>query len=307
VALEITAHLQSPLGNPSPLSAPLSTAASPDSSSGFAAGDKSAAQNSNALSAASGSSDAVKAADSGSGSFGASHSGAGDAGSPNATSDAFAAANATAANAANAAGLIANATAPGDTSRHAAAESLAPPASPADPSSGGAAAAASRPASATLFASQQPPLASALPTSLGDVAQASRLYQRVGGAEMHIAMDTDFLGSIDLRAVVHQSALTASIGVQHADVQALLSSELPGLQHALSQKNLHVEQISIFGGAVGSQSNQSGNPQQKNNPPFTPQAAAVPWGSASDARERSAAAADTIAAVEGAGRLSVHA
>jgi flagellar hook-length control protein FliK len=145
-----------------------------------------------------------------------------------------------------------------------------------------------------------------LPSSLGDVVQASRLYQRVGGAEMHIAMDTDLLGSIDLRAIVHQSGLTATIGVQHADVQALLSSELPGLQHALSQKNLHVEQISIFGSAVGSQSSSGGSQQQKNNPSFASQAPPGYSESTKGAMEANPAFSEAAAVGDAAGRLSIH-
>jgi flagellar hook-length control protein FliK len=170
-------------------------------------------------------------------------------------------------------------------------------------------AAAQRPTGTALLTAQQPALPSSLPASLNDVVQASRLYQRVGGAEMHIAMDTDLLGSIDLRAVVHQSGLTATIGVQHADVQALLSSELPGLQHALSQKNLHVEQISIFGSAVGSQSNQGGSQsqQQKQTPAFAPQATAAWPGSANGRDESLASVSDAAVGSGGTGRLSVHA
>lgn len=252
------------------------------------------AQNSNASAASAGSSDSVKPADPGSGSPGAGHSGNGEVGSNN---DPFAAASAT--NAANATGMALSA--PADASRHTTVESLAPPAP--DPNAG---AGASKPASPAPFSAQQSSLPASLPTSLGDVVQASRLYQRVGGAEMHIAMDTDFLGSIDLRAVVHQSALTATIGVQHADVQALLSSELPGLQHALSQKNLHVEQISIFGSGVGSQSSQGEGQQRQNAAPFMPQVPAPFSANSGGAQEPAAAAGDSAAVGNDAGRLSIH-
>lgn len=107
------------------------------------------------------------------------------------------------------------------------------------------------------------PFPASLPRSLNDVTQASQLYQRVGGAEMHIAMDTDLLGSIDLRAVVHQGSLSATIGVQRADVQTLLVNELPALQHSLAEKNLQVGQISVLAGNIGSGANGNGQPQQQ--------------------------------------------
>jgi len=102
-----------------------------------------------------------------------------------------------------------------------------------------------------------------LPASLSDVAQASQLYQRVGGAEMHLAMQTDLLGSIDLHAVVHQSTLSATIGVQRADVQSLLANDLPALQHALADQRFHVEQLSVLDTSVGGRLDQSGHQQQQ--------------------------------------------
>lgn len=298
LALEITARLHSPFGDAPPTPAPNSETPLADASA-----IPPGAQPANASTLSSASSDSVKPANSDSGSSSASQSGSGDTNSqnPNASSNL----NGSSLAAAN--GLGAFAIASADFSRHVTTpEALVSPQTSADTT---ATAATQRPTSAALLTAQQPTLPPSLPTSLNDVVQASRLYQRVGGAEMHIAMDTDLLGSIDLRAVIHQSGLTATIGVQHADVQALLSSELPGLQHALSQKNLHVEQISIFGSAVGSQSNQGGsqNQQQKYTPAFAPQAPAAWSGSSNGSGESPASVSDAVAASGGTGRLSVHA
>ena len=107
----------------------------------------------------------------------------------------------------------------------------------------------------------QPQAASTLPRSLSDVAQASQLYQGVGRAEMRIAVDTDAFGAIDLRAVLHQGNLSATIGVQRADVQTLLVNQLPALQHSLADKNLQVTQISVLAGSIGDSG--SGQPQEQ--------------------------------------------
>ena len=117
-------------------------------------------------------------------------------------------------------------------------------------------------ASRSLVTASLPP---DLPRSLNDVNQATQLYQRVGGAEMHIAMDTDLLGSIDLRAVVHQGSLSATIGVQRADVQTLLVNELPALQHSLTEKNLQVGQISVTSSSIGSGANPNAQSQDQQN------------------------------------------
>jgi uncharacterized membrane protein YqiK len=78
---------------------------------------------------------------------------------------------------------------------------------------------------------------------------------------MHVAMQTDLLGSIDLRATIHQSGLTATIGVQRADVQTLLANELPALQHALAEKSMQVAQISVLNNSVGGGASSRGDSQ----------------------------------------------
>ena len=109
---------------------------------------------------------------------------------------------------------------------------------------------------------QLPQTPAALP---GDGVSASSLFNRPDGSEMHLAMQTDLLGSIDLRATIHQSGLMATIGVQRAEVQSLLASELPALQHALAEKSLQVAQISVLNNSVtdgGSSRGESQSPYQ---------------------------------------------
>ena len=152
------------------------------------------------------------------------------------------------------------------------------------------------------------PLPQSLPQSLNDVAKASELYQRVGGSEMHIAMETDLLGSVDLRATMHQSALTATIGVTRADVQALLANELPALQHALADKNFHVEQISVLNNSVGGRAGSGGEQQApaQNQHPFAPRGGFP--ASATGAEAAAAAShAEDMRAIAGASTMSTAA
>jgi hypothetical protein len=164
----------------------------------------------------------------------------------------------------------------------------------------------------------QQPLPQSLPQSLNDVAKASELYQRVGGSEMHVAMETELLGAVDLRATMHQSALTATIGVQRSDVQALLSNELPALQHALADKNFHVEQISVLNNSVGDRAGSSGqqqaatqNQNQHQNPlmpraGYLPNIAASAASGANDLRAIAGASSMAHAWSDDSGRISVH-
>jgi hypothetical protein len=157
-------------------------------------------------------------------------------------------------------------------------------------------------------APQSAPLSTPLPAALSDIVQASQLYQRVGGAEMHLAMQTDLLGSIDLHAVVHQSTLSATIGVQRADVQSLLANDLPALQHALADQRFHVEQISVLDTSVGGHLEQGSHQQQPNasTAPYMPNPAAQEIGK-SHGEEPAAAWSEAVILGEFGGQLSVRA
>ncbi len=148
-----------------------------------------------------------------------------------------------------------------------------------------------------------------------DAVKASEIYQRVDGSEMHVAMQTDLLGAVDLRATMHQSGLTATISVQRSDVQSVLSSELPALQHALSDRNLHVEQISILNNSVNERAGGSGTAPQQQNPngggksPANPNMPQPPRAVESLREEMGAAGAASVVQPGGAGygRINVHA
>ncbi len=169
---------------------------------------------------------------------------------------------------------------------------------------------ASNPSTSTTSPDNQPSsLASAaaanVPSSLSDLNRAPQLYQRVDGAEMHISMDTGALGSIDLRAVVHQGSLSATIGVQRADVQMLLVNELPGLQHSLAQKNFQVNQISVLAGSVGSGANPYGQPRERQNRQGAAPTPAPPFHDASPTLVSGVHASCIVASSVGWSKLSV--
>lgn len=157
------------------------------------------------------------------------------------------------------------------------------------------------------IAGRPTPLPATAPSSLNDVVQASQLYQHVGGAEMHIAMSTDLLGSVDVHAVVRQSTISATIGVQRPDVQSLLSNDLPALQHALAERSLHVEQISVLSGSTGNQMDlgrQASQNQQNGRGSFGTSRIA---GYEVDSPTTQFSPATSAPAVFAEGRLSIHA
>lgn len=288
IVQQITSRLQSPLADSQAKSVPAAVAVG-------AAGDKSSGQGSNNTSPHSTLQNSGELSGSATPAPNPGH-GDGSAGNDqkNSTSDSAAAAKA--------AGLTAVSV---NTSPHAPID-LSEAGQPAGASAG--ASAPLRPADAGLPMPPRPqPLPEELPTSLGNVVQASQLYQRAGGAEMHIAMNTDLLGSIDLRAVVHQSTVTATIAVQRADVQVLLANDLPALQHALSEQSLHVQQISVLGGSVGSRMDHGDHPQQKQNSsaPIASVAATSLAGSRGGSEESQVATCE-MGGLGGVRRLSIH-
>jgi len=165
---------------------------------------------------------------------------------------------------------------------------------------------------ATFLPSPRAVLAEAQPAQAQpiDFVRASQLYQNVGGAEMHVSINNDVLGAIELRAVVHQSSLTATLGVERPDVQTLFVNELPALQHALTERNLHVAQISVQGGAVGNSMDLGARGQQEDRSRGSAAPAAMPnassespfWGEPALASESLMA----VRAVDGQSGINIH-
>lgn len=156
---------------------------------------------------------------------------------------------------------------------------------------------------------QHQPNLQPLPASLGDVSRASELYQRMGNSEMRVAVETDLLGRIDLHATMHQSTLTATIGVQRSDVQTLLANDLPALQHTLADQHFHIENISVHDNSVGQRMGSSGQQEshRQNSPPHTaPAARAIPGVEFSPARELDPAMTPPSRLDRYATRLSIH-
>lgn len=104
----------------------------------------------------------------------------------------------------------------------------------------------------------------------GRVVNAASLLQNGGQAEMRVELHTDTLGALELHTVLQGGKIGASINVQNPDARTLLASELPALHQALSNQNLHVENVSIStntagGGQAGAQSNSGWRPGNQNS------------------------------------------
>jgi flagellar hook-length control protein FliK len=76
-------------------------------------------------------------------------------------------------------------------------------------------------------------------------------------------MQTDRLGTVELRARVTGDEVGAAITVEKRDAHAALAAELPALQQALSEKHLRVDQLSLLQGSLHSN---PGDPDAQQRP-----------------------------------------
>ena len=142
-----------------------------------------------------------------------------------------------------------------------------------------------------------------------DTIRAAELLARASNSEMHLSIRTEELGTVELRAALHQDSLSATIGVTRGDVQAVLSSELPGLHQAMAEHSLRFETFNVMKGSLGSLTGNSGgfqpphqNPQRSRANSAFPAIARVDSGQELDARPSSGG----VAAVDSSPRLSIH-
>jgi len=122
---------------------------------------------------------------------------------------------------------------------------------------------------------------------------------------MRIAMQTDRLGNVELRARVTGDEVGAAIAVEKRDAHAALAAELPTLQQALSEKQLRVDQLNLLHGALHSAAGDSGTQQQAQERPRHVQTSAF---HRTNRRELGVAApaADHSLVFDSTGRLSVR-
>jgi hypothetical protein len=139
----------------------------------------------------------------------------------------------------------------------------------------------------------------------------AKLVQAASHSEMRIAMDTDKLGPVELRARVVGDEVGAAITVEKRDAHAALAVELPALQQALSEKQLRVDQVTLVHGSLHSTSGDTGEAAREQSQRQAPSAPASRWqtGASPALQSRSGFfyGSDSSTIFDSQGRLSVHA
>jgi hypothetical protein len=134
---------------------------------------------------------------------------------------------------------------------------------------------------------------------------SAQLLAASGHSEMRIALDTEKLGPVELRARMTGDQLGAAILVEKHDAHAALAAELPILQQALNDKQLRIDQVALLHGTFSSHTQDAGThtKQDQSNPRHTSTSA---W-SSNGATPSFIASVEPKEIFDSHGRLSVHA
>jgi len=138
------------------------------------------------------------------------------------------------------------------------------------------------------------------------IVDSAKLMEAAGRSEMRIAMDTDKLGPVELRAHMVGDEVGAAITVEKRDAHAALAVELPALQQALSDKQLRVEQVTLLHASLGSTAGDTGASTKQEQRSGT-HAATTSWLGSSGGVAQSPGNAAQSGIFDAKGRLSVHA
>ncbi len=85
----------------------------------------------------------------------------------------------------------------------------------------------------------------------GKIVQSASLNNSAAGAEMHLELRTSPLGPVEVHTVVHDGSVGAEIHVQGSEAHTLLTAGLPSLERALGERNLRVENLSVYQDSTG--------------------------------------------------------
>ena len=111
----------------------------------------------------------------------------------------------------------------------------------------------------------------------GKIVRSASLTDSAGGSEMHVELRTGALGPLELHAVVHEGSVGAEIHVQGQEAHTLLAAGLPSLERALGERNLRVENISVYHDQSGGGASGGGKQDSHSGSPPSPQHQALPW------------------------------
>jgi flagellar hook-length control protein FliK len=151
-----------------------------------------------------------------------------------------------------------------------------------------------------------PPAFPGMEAAASRIVNNAQLVQAAGHSEMRIAMDSDKLGAVELRARMIGDVVGAAITVEKREAHAVLAVELPALQQALSDKQLRIEQVTLLHGSFSATTGDAGASTRQEER-SAPQATMTPWPANGTGAPSIFTSAEQSNIFNAQGRLSVHA
>ena len=140
----------------------------------------------------------------------------------------------------------------------------------------------------------------------GRFVNAAQLVDSAGHSEMRIALQTDKLGNVELRARIAGDDVGAAITVERRDAHAALAVELPALQQALAAKQLRVDQVALLHGSLNAATGDARHGGQQQMSP-SPRMQGTAWAIATAAHVAGAQESASSSIFDSQGRLNVRA
>jgi flagellar hook-length control protein FliK len=111
----------------------------------------------------------------------------------------------------------------------------------------------------------------------GKIVRSASISDSANGAEMHVELRSGALGPLEIHTVVREGSVGAEIHVQGQEAHTLLAAGLPSLERALGDRNLRVENITVYQDqAGGGMSGGTKQDSQSGSSP-SPHPQALPW------------------------------
>jgi len=113
----------------------------------------------------------------------------------------------------------------------------------------------------------------------GKIVRSASLNDSATGAEMHVELRTGALGPVEVHTVVHEGSVGAEIHVHGQEAHTLLAAGLPSLERALGERNLRVDNISVYQDQTGGGASGGGKQDPHSGSSPSSQRQALPWDS----------------------------
>jgi hypothetical protein len=139
----------------------------------------------------------------------------------------------------------------------------------------------------------------------GTIVRSASLSGTANGGEIHVEFRSGALGPLEVRAVMHDGSVGAEIHVQGQEAHTLLAAGLPSLERALGERNVHVENISVYQGNTGG--NMGEGTGSHSGSPQTPPRHLAPWDSSPQSSRKSSTDSEEEESANPAAGLSVRA